>query len=42
MSKNIVRFDGENGIEILINTQTGESFASVRQHPALKYGASCL
>ncbi|HEY9650149.1 MAG TPA: P63C domain-containing protein [Coleofasciculaceae cyanobacterium] len=29
MASNIVRFDGENGIEVLINTATGESFASI-------------
>ena len=30
MANNIVRFDGQNSVEILIDTVTGESFASVR------------
>ena len=29
MANNIVRFDGQNGVEILIDTVTGESFASL-------------
>ena len=30
MANNIVRFNGQNGVEILIDTVTGESFASVK------------
>lgn len=30
MTTNIVRFDGQDGIEILIDTSTGESFCSVK------------
>jgi len=30
MANNIVRFDGQNGVEILIDTVTGESFASIK------------